>query len=103
MEENEIEEHMSEGSLLEQEETESGILIDGDSESLEESQNYSPSFWTRQQNVLKLLAAFFLLATGLVLGGLFVYLSDDEPPATSQITFQLGETPGSNHLVKNQW
>lgn len=96
MEENEIEEHMSEGSSLEQEETESGILIDSDSESLEESQNYSPSFWTRRKNVLKFLAAFFLLATGLVLGGLFVYLSDDEPPTTSQITFQLGETPVQN-------
>ena len=96
MEENEIEEHMSEGSSLEQEETESGISIDSDSESLEESQNYSPSFWTRRKNVLKLLVAFFLLATGLVLGGLFVYLSDDEPLATSQITFQLGETPVQN-------
>ena len=96
MEENEIEEHMSEGSSLEQEEIESGISIDSDSESLEESQNYSPSFWTRRKNVLKLPAAFFLLATGLVLGGLFVYLSDDEPPTTSQITFQLGETPVQN-------
>ena len=96
MEENEIEEHMSEGSSLEQEETESGISIDSDSESLEESQNYSPSFWTRRKNVLKLLAAFFLLAAGLVLGGLFVYLSDDEPLTTSQITFQLGETPVQN-------
>ena len=96
MEENEIEEHMSEGSSLEQEETESGISIDSDSESLEEPQNYSPSFWTRRKNVLKLLAAFFLLATGLVLGGLFVYLSDDEPLTTSQITFQLGETPVQN-------
>ena len=47
MEENEIEGHMSEGSSLEQEETESGISIDSDSESLEESQNYSPSFWER--------------------------------------------------------
>ena len=96
MEENEIEGHMSEGSSFEQEEIESGISIDSDSESLEESQNYSHSFWTRRKNVLKLLAAFFLLATGLVLGGLFVYLSDDEPPATSQITFQLGETPVQN-------
>ena len=40
--------------------------------------------------------AFFLLAAGLVLGGLFVYLSDDEPPTPSQITFQLGETPVQN-------
>tara|TARA_B100000073_G_scaffold74780_3_gene56286 strand:- start:436 stop:1650 length:1215 start_codon:yes stop_codon:yes gene_type:complete len=96
MEENEIKEHMSEGSSFEQEETESEISIDSDSESLEESQNYSPSFWTRRKNALKLLAAFFLLATGLVLGGLFVYLSDDEPLSPSQITFQLGEAPVQN-------
>ncbi len=96
MEENEIEEHMSESSSFEQEEDESGISIDCDSESLEESQNDSPSFWARRKNALKLLTAFFLLATGLVLGGLFVYLSDDEPPTPSQITFQLGETPVQN-------
>ena len=96
MEENEIEEHMSESSSFEQEEAESGISIDCDSESLEESQNDSPSFWARRKNALKLLTAFFLLATGLVLGGLFVYLSDDEPPTPSQITFQLGETPVQN-------
>ena len=96
MEENEIEEHMSESSSFEQEEDESGISIDCDSESLEESQNDSPSFRARRKNALKLLTAFFLLATGLVLGGLFVYLSDDEPPTPSQITFQLGETPVQN-------
>ena len=74
MEENEIEEHMSESSSFEQEEDESGISIDCDSESLEESQNDSPSFWARRKNALKLLTAFFLLATGLVLGSLFNYL-----------------------------
>ncbi|CAI8410208.1 MAG: Periplasmic pH-dependent serine endoprotease DegQ [Acidimicrobiales bacterium AG-410-I20] len=93
MEENDIEEHMIGSSSFEEDEAESVISIDSGSELLEESQSYSPSFWRRRKNAFKIFAAFFLLATGLVLGGLFMYLSEDEPPIESQVTFQLGETP----------
>jgi len=48
----------------------------------------------KQKIILKTLAAFLLLALGVVLGGLFIYLNEDDVSTpVSQISFQLGEAP----------
>ena len=51
----------------------------------------------KQKIILKTLTAFLLLAIGVLLGGLFIYLNEDEvsEPAP-QINFQLGEAPVQN-------
>ena len=51
----------------------------------------------KQKIILKALTAFLLLAIGVLLGGIFIYLNEDDvSEPVSQINFQLGEAPVQN-------